>query len=405
MTSPNDSSAALDVSTNWIQRGRAAEKHGAQGLADALACYDRAIAVLLNAAAEVSADVGGTGSVRSADDTEIVLPKYAQTHVIRCLDAAAFADPRVRHTLGIAHMNRGNVLQRLADAGAIEEAVRAYDTAIQHLETLDSGSCNLRSYALTTYALQNSIGAAWMNRGHALHRLGDARLGDAAASHRTAIAWLSRLPRDDNPAVVCNLTGAQLNLANVLLDLGGAQRILEARDIARAALLTIAPLEEGPGIFATDLSLRARRSLCDALGQLLALETTPRETQEDIADELGDTVEAGLVLSRNCEQQPQWSALREATLRLFRIGARLYALHQPHFLAEFLLEHLDRPMSFDPADWHAVADEALTLAEERTGRTGLFFLEDAASQRALEVIASIAHARRQLASRRSVATA
>ncbi len=355
---PNHNRSALDAATNWMQQGHAAEsRDDAQGFAHALACYDRAIVAL-------------TGAAESGD-------------------------PRLGHALGIANMNRGNALQRSADASAIEEAVRAYDTAIRHLEPLAASPSLLRSHAPTTYALQNSIGAAWMNRGQALHRLGAQSLEAAAASQRAAIAWLSRIPREDNPAVACNLTGAQINLANVLLDLGGSTRVIEARDIARAALVTIAPLESR-ALVATDLALRARRSLCDALGQLLAFETTPRDTQEEIADELGDIVEAGLALSRSCEQQPQSGALREVTLRLFRIGARLYALHQPHFLAEFLLEHLDRPTSFDPAGLHAAADEALALARERAGRAGLFFLDDAASQRALETLASLEHARDRL---------
>jgi hypothetical protein len=350
---PNNQPSPLDAAAAWMQQGHIAERDGdAQGCKEALRCYDGACASLLE-----QLESGG---------------------------------PRVRHAFAIASMNRGNVLQRFADPQAIEEAIRAYDVAIQNLDTLTPGDA----------ALRNSLGAAWMNRGQALHRLGRDRLADAAASQRTAIAWLARIPREGNPAPTCNLAGAQVNLANVLLDLGGNHQLIEARDIARAALVTLAPLE-GRALVADDLSLRARRSLCDALGQLLAADAISAATQEAIAEEIGDAIEDGLALSRRCEQQPQWGALREVTLRLFRIGARLYALHQPHFLGEFLLEHLDRPTRFDPVDFHAAADEALDIADARLARGGLYFLGDVESERALETRSSLEHTRRRLAVLRS----
>jgi hypothetical protein len=68
----------------------------------------------------------------------------------------------------------------------------------------------------------NSLGAAWMNRGHALHQLAglapDRPDLPAAivAAHRAAIATLSALPADDR-SVRINHAAAWLNLANALL--------------------------------------------------------------------------------------------------------------------------------------------------------------------------------------------
>src|SRR5262245_56972563 len=105
--------------TDWLRRGQAYESQGGPDpLAQALLCYEQSIALLR------------------------ALP----------------ADEAARD-LGIAHMNRGNVLQKLE---RLNPAVAAYDETIACLQPLakdDAATCN-------------SLGAAWMNRGHALQRMG-----------------------------------------------------------------------------------------------------------------------------------------------------------------------------------------------------------------------------------------
>jgi hypothetical protein len=132
------------------------------------------------------------------------------------------------------------------------------------------------------------------------------------------------------------------------------------------ALALIAPAEEQE-IQAVETGLKARHVLCRAIASQLA----DRESKIPLADLVAaatDPVDDGMKLARNWEARGE-RRFRDLAAELFRFGARVYQMHQSHFLTEFLLENLDPSQSPDafPADprMHAVAGEAIahTIAE------------------------------------------
>lgn len=299
---------SLTNATDVLHCGQRHEAHGE--FTAALTCYDDALATL---------------RTRSLDDVE------------------------TRRALGVAWMNRGNVLQKIAasprtdEHASIATAIAAYDEALALFHTLPP--------AVAAY--RNHLGAAWLNRGHTLLGCDDAA---AARSFEQAIATLAALPLAENPAYRLNLAGAWANLAH--LEIAAAPTRARA-SAARALDLVLAPAAEN--LACAEMSLRARRALVMALGELLRAAETARQPIDALATEATDAVDDGLLLARQWESRG-CTQLRPLVLRLFRLGAQIYRLHQPQFLAEFLLENL-APGAFagDP-EFDAAAAESLAQA-------------------------------------------
>ena len=321
----------------------------------------------------------------------------ALTAALRCYDQAVAAlravplgpDPRLRRDLGVAWMNRGNILLTLATPATLIDAVQAYDEAIALLETLPFAS---------PPDWRNSLAAAWMNRGHALHRQGTAAsLAAALASHARAVALFQTLPLEAHPSFRYNLAGASLNHANALLDTGDFPA---ARASAHRALELVAPTERDDPA-AADLALKLRRTLCDSLGQLLVAPDADRAAQNALACEASDLVDDALALVRHWETRGL-DAFRPLATRLLRFGAQLYGTHQPHFLAEFLLENLDSaasPGAFVDPERHAIATAAIAavLSAAPADDTLLVRWDDPDTQRRLQTRAALRQAADRLA--------
>lgn len=75
---------------------------------------------------------------------------------------------------------------------------------------------------------------------------------------------------------------------------------------------------------------------------------------------------------------------REIALRIFRFGAHLYRLHQPHFLAEFLAEHLVPPLDTDAAV-QAIALENIDAALTPSAFEPYFTMGEPATERRLQI--------------------
>lgn len=287
----------------FLQRGQALEQEGR--FDEALAAYDHALALL-----------------RVAGDA---------------------ADPATRHALGIVWMNRGNALQRIGSPASLVDAVRAYDEAI----------AAFRTFPAEAYPpIRNHLGAAWLNRGHALIMASDAA---AITSFENAIAELAQLPLEADPFYRLNLAGAHTNLALATLTIA-ADRAAAA---ARAALRVLESVERAHEAFFA-MSLRARHALVLALNALLSAAGSPGAAS-GLVSEATDAIDDGLALARDLEQQGV-SQQRPLAQRLFRLGTELYGLHQPHFLGEFVLEHLSAPAFAADAEFRAAADAAVTQA-------------------------------------------
>jgi hypothetical protein len=297
----------------------------------------------------------------------------------------------VRHELGVAWMNRGNALQKRATAAALADAVSAYNEAITLVRALPTGS---------DAVFRNCLGAAYLNRGQALLQLGDAAsLAASICSQSEAVALLRTLPFEHIPAYRLNLAGALVNLANALLIDSDPAKFDAARAAANDALVLVTAREKTASEFA-ELGLKARRVLCETLGQLLFAAGANEVALSALASEASDAVDTGLALARHWENRgaPQF---RPLAARLFRFGAQLYQLHQPQFLGEFLLENLDPAHSPGalPAseEFHAIAAEILARARRELGRRPVAHLDPAATARLLEISGSLAEADERLA--------
>lgn len=336
------SSAGTPFSCVILSRGQAHEALGE--FSAALSCYDEAIA-LLN-----------------------VLP---------------LGDEETQRQLGVAWMNRGNALQKQKDSIA---AVGAYDEAIGFFSRLTPSS-----------AIRNHLGSAWLNRGHAfLHRDSAASESDATRSFEQAIAFLRDLPLDEKPAYRLNLAGAWTNLAHVQSTAFPSR----ARISAVTALDLVDALAADHLAFA-EMTLRAQRVRVIALGEILRMTEAARRPIDLWAAEATDSIDAGLDLARVYERRGITN-LRLLAVRLFRLGAQLYRIHQPHFLAEFLFENLEpSDDSFagfgrDP-EFLAVAEHALAAGLEELSRPRLLFVDAPDSQRLLQIVNDLRAAQRRLA--------
>lgn len=291
---------------------------------------------------------------------------------LRCYDSArslAHGDSAAcRRARALACMNAGNVLRRLR---ATKEAVRAYDATIALFMGLPSAE---------NAEICNGLGAAWTNRGCALQLARDAlSLTEAVASHEQAIAVLAALPRNGPSHYVRNLAGAWLNLADALLGSSLASARARARVAAQTALEQVASRERADAEFA-QIALKARRAFVEAVGHLLVKAGGDGDAVNALADAASEAVDSGLALARHWQAQGH-GFVRPLAVRLFRFGAQLYRLHQPHFLAEFALETLAPGAFADDAELQQVATEALACAYADLTRPRLFHLGDHASER------------------------
>lgn len=306
------------------------------------------------------------------------------------------ADARYRDA--VRWMNRGCAFMERGDPASLDEALTCYARAISLLRTLPLAEHP--SWA-------NSLGAALMNQGQLLHRRhGLARARQALDLFGEAIAILAPLPADRAPWAHCNLAGTHLNRANLWLDLAEAvdadravfgvgqdASLAAAVADARSALAPVRGREHQDAIHA-GLALKARRALCDCLGQLLAV--TDGERQEAVAADAADVVDDALELIRAWRARGEAVASGELAVRLFRFGAELYRQHQPHFLPEFIEENLGiAPEHSD--ELHRIAHLALEAALAEGASPGIRVLGDPATERALRTRRELSAARARLA--------
>jgi tetratricopeptide (TPR) repeat protein len=335
MSEPIDSS--VQRALEWLQNGQSLQNQGR--IDEALELYDRAIA-----------------AVYRAPTTDI----------------------NARRLLGVIWMNRANTLQQVGTAVSLAAAVVAYDEAIAVFDTLPIAAEPL---------LRNHLGAAWLNRGHALLVASDA---SGIASFEQAIAHLEKLPLEADPHFRLNLAGAWTNLANATLDTAPDR----ARFAARAALGHLAPVERAHEAFAL-MSLRARRSLVMSIGEILRLGQAGSPPPADFVSEATDAIDDGLAIAREFEALGG-TQLQPLALRLFRLGAQIYGTHQPHFLGEFLAEHLAVPAFAADPEFRAAAGQALAQALAAAQRPRRLVAGEAETARVLATVQSLRAARQRL---------
>ena len=339
---PFQTSNPVDAA-QWLRSGQTLEAGGtSQELSEAVQCYDHAIRLLQD---------------YQAGDTESI------------------------QELAIAWMNRGNVLQKHSSVEAIQRAVESYDQAIALFSELPSTDDS---------ALINSLGAAWLNRAHALQQLGISHQSEAIRSCEQAVTILGRLPLETHLAGRLNLAGAHINFAHLILASTDKKRYEHAHAAAAAALKLSVEHELKRAGFA-EIGLKARRVLCEVIGQWLIESNEPPRHHQLIAT-ASDAVDTGLTLARRWESLDA-SQFRPLAERLFRFGTAFYRRHQPHFLADFVLENVDCDHTSDafqnyPAI-HTIAHESLTATRQDLRTQFPVVAQDFHSERRLQTLKDI----------------
>jgi len=332
----------------------------------------------------------------SKSELDQAIDVYRQ--VITALEALAASAPtelNLRRDLAIAWMNCGNALQKRQHSDDLRQAIAAYDETIRILRGLPYDQ---------NPGWRSSLSAAWMNRGGAWLRLKDSRRDrEALQSFDQAIAIARELPLDDQPSFRINLAAAGMNRANVLLLRKDGPDAANAREAARTAASLVAPLEKKSAP-AADVSLRIRHAHCRAVAQLLSENPPDHASRENLFDEVTDTVDDGMQLARAWEQRG-FAALRPLVAELFRFGGLFYLSHQPHFLAEYLLENLDPERSPDAmignATLYATADSIIAEALRAFETTRHVTLDMPHVERHLETLTDLRAAAQRLAELRA----
>jgi len=296
--------------------------------------------------------------------------------------------------LGAAWVNLGCALQAGPSRESLEEALNAFDRAVDLLGKLPFDS-NSR--------FRHNLAAAWMNRADAFAQIDSTTSrANALRSYGRAIEIAGELPLDEKPSFRVLLASCWLNMGNLhqrLLDFSNAVR---AYDGALAALGKLprsghrlachhaatawtnrgeaflsAKLHEGAehavesartalaqfegrnldGPVEAKLGLRALRVMARGLESLIR--SGAARKAEEIA-RVTDVAERGLDLAFCCRKRdPQF--FDPFIVWFFSFGSRIYGKYQPHFLAEFLDEALDR---WDSDGGSKVASELRAIARQ-----------------------------------------
>jgi len=288
--------------------------------------------------------------------------------------------PGFRYGLAAGWINRGDALARLGGLENLVEAVTSYTAAIELLKDAppdDDGSFVRR------------LAIAWTNRGLALEEQAEENAwAEAQRSHQNAIDILSAAPRGADDKTDLVLAGAWVNLGNASLRFAGSAMVTETCVSTEQALRLLAK-SEARDATAAEAGLKARHVLCQALVRLLAAADRDSDLERELVGKITDAVESALSLARDWEKGGV-SPFRPLATQLFHLGVLAYEQHQPQFLGEFLVEHLNLGSvnGFSPSGdaWVSLAKQS--LARLRAGLRDCDFAALATPQglRQLEIL-------------------
>lgn len=346
------------LSRAWLLKANALRETGdAMSRADALLAYEEALqhfqAVMQKedpADANQLAKLWMCRGMTLLDDGRPSVLEEALTCFDRALDLRKSLplekEWRYAWALSAAWLNRGDVLTRLGSAENLAASIQSYDEAIPLLQDMpmeEYPTCRAR------------LALAWMNRGLACQAQETPEsIEEALRSYGFSIEALTT--GGDHAEQRRILSCARLNRGHALLNRAPSDPVA-AREDALAALELAIEFEQQE-VLAAQMSLQSRHLLCRAMAHLMDSGEVPSGWLEETTD----AVDEGMALARHWRQLGE-ARLRELEGELFRFGALIYRLCQPHFLAEFLLDSLDPQRSpgapVKDENIHHLATEAL----------------------------------------------
>jgi len=290
-------------------------------------------------------------------------------------------NPEFRYGLSAGWINRGDALARLGGGENLADAVNSYTTAIELLKEVPAGDDD--------GLFVRRLAIAWMNRGVALEAQESApALSEAIRSYEAAVALLNRSPHTGDVRHKLVLASAWTNLGNAQLHSAGSELAATTCAAAETALSLLAETE-AHDLAAAETGLKARHVLCQAIAAVLAAPAHDTTQEMDLIGKMTDAVEDALGLVQSWERAGV-ARFRPLATHLFHLGALVYEKHQPQFLAEFLLEHLDpkRAGGLPPeaANWLAIADASLARASRGIAGRDFEWLATPQGRRGLETL-------------------
>jgi hypothetical protein len=222
------------------------------------------------------------------------------------------------------------VLTRMGKPEHLTRALQCYDEGIAVLSGMPLDEH-------PTYRARLAL--AWMNRG--LTAQAQTPEAPSPEAVRCFDQSIGQYPAGEKPAhseqrrILCC---AYLNRGHAMLTADPAQP-LQAREDALAAMGLAAEFEKKE-LFVARMGMQARQLLCRAIAFLVDSKLAPQEWITDATDPVDD----GMALGRHWRQLGE-NGLLELESQLFRFGALIYRLCQPHFLGEFLQESMDPDIS------------------------------------------------------------
>jgi hypothetical protein len=260
--------------------------------------------------------------------------------------------PLLRYGLAASCLNRSDVLVRLGGETNMADALASYDEAIDLLRGLPLSD---------DPRFPRRLAMAHHNRALALQAR-DGTTAEVIAAFSEALAVLEHEAAAMIPDLAYLRAVVWMNFANARLSEGSG----EARALARTAALTAiahVAAREFSDADAAEAGLKARHVLCRSVAERLAPAAT-RGAMSDEVHEATDVADEGLSLVRAWEQKGV-GRFRPIACDLFRFGARVYAMYQPHFLDEFIHENSDAARSspgyVNSAEMRAALEEARRL--------------------------------------------
>ena len=282
--------ARNELASEWMHRGMdLAKEDSALQLKEAISCFDEAIALRRNLPLE---DI-----------------------------------PWFRYGLSAGWVNRADALARLGDGESLAEALKSYDEALALLQAL---------HLLDNPLYPRRLAITWINRGVAWQKLENSDgATEAACCFREALAVLDHTSAKGIEDRDLLRAGAWSNLAGVLLSTPDGSLATTQRAMREACMLV--KDVERTDLIAAETGLKARRILCRAIAAEFADE---KAILMELVAEATDALDEGLELARHWELSGE-TRFRQLAREIFCFGCRIYQVHQPQFLAEFILESLD----------------------------------------------------------------
>jgi tetratricopeptide (TPR) repeat protein len=270
-------------------------------------------------------------------------------------------NPGFRYGLAAGWINRGDALARLAGPENVSDAVNSYTAAIELLRDVPANDDGL---------FVRRLAIAWMNRGLALE---EQEHEEAVRSYREAIKLLAACLGKPAGRLELVLASVWINLGNALLRSPAGALAAEAREAAEQALSLAGECESNDQA-AAEAGFKARHILCQAMTILLGKTGLSVADKMDLIGRMTDAVESALELVQTWEKAGV-AGFAPLAARFFHFGALVYEKHQPHFLADYILEHLEpergKWVSPERATWLPAAMEA--LSRTRCGLRNLDF--------------------------------